>query len=145
MPYTPRSRERFRSVVALLTGAAAFTTVAATGVVTGLAARQTGLRDQQRAQEQARLDTAPRAARPRTSRDVSVLPRPQRIVIHTTVVRRTSREGVAAVGAGGNVRSRPPGTSSVSGSGQSTGSLVRPAPAAPPPAPAPAPARSTGS
>ena len=50
MRYTARTRDRYKNLVALLTGAATFGTVAATGAVTGIAAHDSALRDRARAE-----------------------------------------------------------------------------------------------
>lgn len=146
MTYSPRSRDRFLRLVAVLTGTATFATMTATGVATGLAARQTGLRDRERALEQARLAEARRAAALREaarSPRVVVLTkqRPTRTVVHTRVVHQVSSGGVATVGSGSVLSSSTSGGTSGSSTAGSPG-VVAPAP---PPPPAPAPAPTSGS
>lgn len=161
MRYTPRSRDRYKNLLALLTGAAAFGSFVATGAVTGLAARQMGEQDQ--AKEQAKADAA-RAHQVAASRATQRIawtpritvsePRPQR-----TVVERVSGPAAASPGSGGPVTSNAatsnaatssPVTSSPATASQPAGSTsTSSAPAAPAPAPAaapaPAPAPSSGS
>ena len=161
MRYTARTRDRSKNLLALLTGAATFGTVAATGAVTGVVAHRSALDAQAREEADAFRTASVRAAAGRAaqripwSRVVTVVKdRPRRTVVHTVVVHRASAPGVAAAGAGAPL-STPSYSSPVSSSGPSgSGSVTRvpspprvvPAPAPPPaPAPAPAPAPSSGS
>jgi len=132
MRYSARTRDRYKNLVALLTGAATFGTVAATGAVTGIAAHDSALRDRARAEADAFRTASARAAAVRARQRIPWSPlvtvlknRPHRTVVHTVVVHRVSRPGVASVGAGAPV-SAPPAR-------------------APAPPPAPAPAPSSGS
>lgn len=154
MTYTARTRDRFKSLVALVTGVAAFASVTAAGAATGSAAHDTALRDQAREQEQARLDAAARVAALQAAGQQATAPppitvvgrRPQRTVVRTHVVHQVSRPGVAAVGPGGTISALPP-SAPVTPPDPAAGPAPAPAPA-PLPAPvaaAPAPAPTTGS
>lgn len=150
MPYTARSRDRYKMVAALTTGAVAFGTVAATGLATGAAAHATAERDLARRQQDAEAAAQALAA---WQRSVQVAParrvvvvtrvRPQRTVVHTRVVHRVSAAGVAQVGAGAPV------TQSVGGTAPAPAPVSRASrstqQAAPPPPPPPPPAPSSGS
>src|SRR5680860_1301454 len=110
MRYTPRSRDRYKNLLALMTGLATFGTFAATGTVTGLAAHQTALRDQEREQTDA---LAARAQRTAASRATPPLPYSPTITLtktrpQDTVVRQVSVPAVTSVGEGGTVSSAPP-------------------------------------
>ena len=107
MRYTPRTRDRYKNLVALLTGAATFGTVAATGAVTGIAAHHSALRDRAREEADAFRTASARAAAVRARQRIPWSPlvtvvktRPHRTVVRTVVVHRVSRPGVASVGAG---------------------------------------------
>ncbi|QWZ09029.1 hypothetical protein KRR39_04155 [Nocardioides panacis] len=165
MRYTARSRDRSKNLLALLTGAATFGTVAATGAVTGVAAHRSALDTQAREEADAFRAASVRAAAGRAaqripwSRVVTVVKdRPRRTVVHTVVVHRASAPGVASAGAGAPVSTPsyvPPAPSSgSSGRGPVTRAPSPPQPAPQPapapapkpaPAPAPAPAPSSGS
>lgn len=148
MPYTARSRDRYKLVAALTTGAVAFGTVAATGVATGAAAHATAERDLARRQQDAQTAAQALAA---WRRSVQVAParrvivvtrvRPQRTVVHTRVVHQVSAAGVAQVGAGAAVTSSVGGTAPAPALVRSTSTRQ----AAPPPPPPPPPAPSSGS
>ncbi len=143
MPYTARSRDRYKMVAALTTGAVAFGTVAATGVATGAAAHATAERDLARRQQDAQAAAQALAA---WRRSVQVAParrvivvtrvRPQRTVVHTRVVHQVSAAGVAQVGAGAAVTSSVGGTAPAPAPVRST-STQQAAPPPPPPPPAP--------
>lgn len=147
MPYTARSRDRYKLLAALTTGTVAFGTVAATGVATGLAAHATAERDLARRQQDAQaaaqaLAAWRRSAQVAPARRVVIVtkPRPRRTVVHTRVVHQVSGVGVAQVGAGGVV-TRP-----VAGAAPApvrTRTSIQQA--APPPPPPPPPAPSSGS
>jgi hypothetical protein len=148
MPYTARSRDRYKMVAALTTGAVAFGTVAATGVATGAAAHATAERDLARRQQDAQEAALALAAWRRTAqvapaRRVIVVTkvRPQRTVVHTRVVHRASTAGVAQVGAGAAVTPAVGGTAPAPAPVRSTSTQQ----AAPPPPPPPPPAPSSGS
>lgn len=150
MQYTTRSRDRWKGALALLTGLASFGTVTAVGAATGLAARQTGLRDQHRAEEQAYQQAQARAAAMRrvqwqqSSRLVRITrTRPQRTQVVTRVVHVVSAPGVA-VAAPNPAVSAPVHYAAPSTSGGSTTSSST-VPAPPPPPPPPPPAPSSGS
>ncbi len=156
MRYTPSSRDRYKNLVALLTGAATFGSVAATGAATGLAAHQSALRDRAREEADAFRVAAARATAGRAAQRIPWSPlttlvktRPQRTVVRTVVVHRASRAGVAAAGAGAPVSSpvyQPAPAASAPSGGSGGGSTVSRAPSPPrAPAPAPAPAPSSGS
>jgi hypothetical protein len=151
MAYTPRSRDRYKSFMALLTGLTAFGTATATGAATGLAAHRTAVRDQQRQQatafaaEQARAEATRRLQWQPRSRLVRVVrTRPYRTVVVTRVVHQVSRSGAATVG-GGAVSAPVPAAPAVQSSGGTVRSTSSGPVAPPPPAPAPAPAPSSGS
>jgi type II secretory pathway pseudopilin PulG len=135
-------------LAALTTGAVAFGTVAATGAVTGVAARATAERDLARQQQQARaaaqaLAAYKRAVQVAPARQVVVVTktRPQRTVVHTHVVHRVSSAGVAQVGTGWPV-TQSVGTSAPAAApvrSQSSASSSHHTAAPPPPPPPPAP------
>ena len=145
MRYTPRSRDRYKNLLALMTGLATFGAFAGTGTVTGLAAHQTAMRDQERAQADALTAGVQRAA---ASRSVHPLPYSPTIIVtkprpQKTVVEQVSVPGAAAVGSGGAVSAAP---AAPAAGGSASSSSAAPAPAPPPaPAPAPVPAPSSGS
>lgn len=150
MPYTARTRDRYKLLAALTTGTVAFGTVAATGVATGLAAHATAERDLARRQEDAQAAAQALAAWRRSAqvapvRRVVVVThaRPQRTVVHTRVVHQVSGAGVAQVGAGGTV-SRPVTVSAPAPAPVNTQTSTQQA-APPPPPPPPPPAPSSGS
>lgn len=144
MPQTPRSRDRYKNLLAFLTGAAAFGSFVGTGAATGMAAHATGTEEQAKAQEKADAARIHYAAalrarqRPAWTPKVTVTePRPQK-----TIVERVSGPAAAAVGSGGSVSSSGAAAApapAASGSTSSSSSAPPPAPAAPAPAPAPAP------
>ena len=150
MRYTSRSRDRYRGLMSLLTGLAAFGTVAASGAATGLAARQTAVRNRERADaaalaaEQARADSVRSAMsqRPRTVRVTKT--RATRTVVVTRVVHAVSGPGVASVGGGAVTAPQPVSAPAASSASHSTSTSAAPPPT-PPPAAAPAPAPSSGS
>ncbi len=119
MAYTARSRDRFKSLAAVVTGVTTFASVGVAGAATGLAARQTALGDQAGPQGQASQGAS--QAR---------LQRPTRTVVRTRILHRVSVPGVAAVGPGGLVTAPAPPAVGASGGG---GSSMPPA--LPPPAP----------
>jgi len=154
MRYTPRTRDRYKNLVALLTGAATFGTVAATGAVTGIAAHHSALRDRAREEADAFRTASARAAAVRARQRIPWSPlvtvlktRPHRTVVRTVVVHRVSSPGVASVGAGAPVRApvRAPSVSTPAYHPPTTVSRAAPPPRPPAPAPAPAPAPSSGS
>ena len=111
MRYTPRTRDRYKNLVALLTGAATFGTVAATGAVTGIAAHHSALLDRAREEADAFRTDSTRAAAVRARQRIPWSPlvtvvktRPHRTVVRTVVVHRVSSPGVASVGGGAPVR-----------------------------------------
>jgi hypothetical protein len=146
MPYTARSRDRYKLLAALTTGTVAFGTVAATGVATGLAAQATAEHDLARRQEEAQVAAQAlaawrRSAQPAPARRVVVVtqPRPQRTIVHTRVVHQVSGAGVARVGVGAAV-TRPVGGAAPAAPAPvrtrtSTQQAAAPAPPPPPPAP----------
>jgi hypothetical protein len=146
MPYTARSRDRYKMLAALTTGVVAFGTVAATGVATGLAAHATAERDLARRQQDAQAAAQALAAR---RRSVQVAParrviivtrtRPQRTVVHTRVVHRVSSSGVAQVGVGGAVTSSAGLAAPAPAPVRVQASTPQAAPPPPPPPPPPAP------
>lgn len=152
MRYTPRSRDRYKNLLALMTGVATFGSFAGTGIVTGVAAHDTALQDQERAQADALAAAAQRAA---ASRAAQPLPYSPTIVVtkarpQKTVVEEVSVPAAAAVGSGGTVSPTAPAAPPVAAApappaGGTTVSQAPPAAPAPPPAPAPAPAPSSGS
>jgi hypothetical protein len=146
MHYTTRSRDRWKAALALLTGLASFGTVTAVGAATGLAARQTGLRDQHRAAEQAYQQAQARAAALRraqwqpASRVIEVTrTRPHRTVVLTRVVHVASAPGVAVAGPNPAVSAPVHYAAPSTGGGTTTSSSTVPAPPPPPPPPPPAP------
>ena len=146
MPYTARSRDRFKMLAALTTGTVAFGTVAATGAATGLAAQATAERDlarrQQEAQEAAQaLASWRRSAQVAPVRRVVVVTRqrPQRTVVHTRVVHQVSGAGVAQVGTGGTVSPPVAAAAPAPAPVRAQTSTVQAAPPPPPPPPPPAP------
>jgi hypothetical protein len=151
MPYTARSRDRYKMLAALTTGTVAFGTVAATGVATGLAANATAERDLARRQEEAQAAAQAQAA---WRRSVQVAPvhrvvvvtrtRPQRTVVHTRVVHQVSGTGVAQVGTGGTVTQPVSGAAPAPAPVRTQTSTQQAAPPPPPPPPPP-PAPSSGS
>lgn len=110
--YTPRSRDLFASATAVLTGLAAFGTVAATGVASSAAARST--ERHQAAQARARALLADRLAEPDTSIRLP-LPvvagqvRAYRHVVRTRVVHRVAASTFVppVYSSGGGARSYP--------------------------------------
>ncbi len=155
MRYTPRSRDRYKSLVALTTGVVALGSFAATGVATGLAAKQTTERDAARADAEATAAALARAAAARARQPLPWSPqitvvkhRPSRTVVRTHVVHQVSSVGVAAPASGGSVGYSAPvqsAPSTSSGGGGASTTFSAPPPPPPPPAPAPAPAPSSGS
>lgn len=146
MPYTARSRDRFKMLAALTTGTVAFGTVAATGAATGMAAQATAERDLARRQQQAQdaaqaLATWRRSVQVAPVRRVVVVTRqrPQRTIVHTRVVHQVSAPGVAQVGTGGTVS--PPVVASAPAAApvRAQTSTVQAPPPPPPPPPPPAP------
>lgn len=150
MPYTARSRDRYKLLAALTTGTVAFGTVAATGVATGLAAQSTAERDLARRQQEAQAAAQALAAWRRSvqvapARRVVVVtqPRPQRTIVHTRVVHQVSGAGVARVGTGGTVSAPVSGAAPAPAPVRTQTSTQQAA--APPPPPPPPPAPSSGS
>lgn len=153
---TPRSRDRYKAGVAVATGLVTFSAVAATGAVSGWAARATGARDEARRQADAEARAQAYAAyrravqvAPESRLSVVTVTRPHRTVVRTNVVHRVSQAGVAQVSSGGGLSPVPvysPSSAPQGGhvSTAGSGSVPAPAPAPPPPAPAP-PAPSSGS
>jgi hypothetical protein len=112
MAYNAQSRDRFKTLAALLTGVTTLAGVGVAGAATGMAARQTALGDQ-------------------VGQQTPVQARPQRTVVHTRVVHRVSRHGVTAVGPGGRVTVPPPAAAGTGGSGPPAAQTHPQPPAAP--------------
>ena len=151
MTYTARSRDRYKLLAALTTGAVTFGAAAATGAATGVAAQATAEQDNAKRQEQAAAQAQAMAAYRRSvqptpgSRTIVVTKtRPHRTVVHTRIVHQVSGPGVATVGGGSPVTVRP-ATSSGSSTGGSSAVTSHPAAPPPPPPPPPPPAPSSGS
>ncbi len=140
---TAGQRDRSRTVLAVLGGALAATSVAATGGATALAARETARTEAEKARAQAAAEVdAARAhheellAWAKEHPVVVTTPRPERTVVGPEVVVRASAPGSAAVG--GTSTSAAPAAPAPAAPQQA----VAPAPPPPPP---PAPVTSTGS
>jgi hypothetical protein len=125
MTYTARSRDRYKAVAATTTGIIVFGATAATGVSAGLAARATAVENAPVAES---AIVQPQHVKP-VKRE-----RPERTVIHTRIITRTTAPGTA----------QPATGSTVSASNQPAASTPQ-APANPPAQPAPQPAPSSGS
>ena len=150
MSYDRRTRDRFRVVVAGVTGGVGVAALTATGLLMGLASRD--LADQQaeqqatqQAKQQAKPGQVPharkqRAAERRAVREPRLRQRPQ--VTRTTVRYVTGDSN--AVGSGGAVTSSPAAPAAQSAAQPAARPAAQPAPA-PAPAPEPAPAPSSGS
>src|SRR5690349_15139465 len=96
--YTTRSRDRYKTVVAMTTGLAAFASALAAGTATGVVARSAAAKAQAAEQRQSSATAQALAAWAR-SRQASTAPartvvltrpRPQRTVVHTRVVQEVS-------------------------------------------------------
>jgi hypothetical protein len=134
--YSEHSRDLFRSATAVVTGLAAFGTVAGTGLATVASAHETQRRDAAKARA-ASLD-AERRARPdpmlRVPRPVLLVrARTHRVVVRTRIVKLVAQAAFTPAPA-------PPVSA-----WRAPTAPAAPAPAAPPPAPAPAPAPTSGS
>ncbi len=140
MPYTPRTRDRFRLLASGLTGLTTVGVVAATGAATGLAAHQTA--DEAARRDVGRKDAsgtmiANAPATPREVLDHSVVwkRRPHRTVVSTRVLLQA---GTASFELGG--ATPLPGTASRGPHPGRTSPHDGPTPAAsPPPTPVPSP------
>lgn len=129
MPYTAESRERYRFLVAGITGLVACSAGGLTGAVAGVAAKQ------QVADSPA--DSLTGAAPSRATRPVVWKTRPHRTVVSTQVIRVASTSGAVTPGTGSPVAA-PAAVSSSSGEGSgSSGGGPGPSDSAPAPAPAP--------
>lgn len=162
MSYSPTTRDRYRLVVAAVSGAMTFGALTATGLLAGAAAsdHQTEVAEkaaQQRAEQQAyqkarrdrraliraNKEYAAQLAREATDPHVVLRQRPQ----ITRVTTQYLQAGSGAVGSGGVVGSSSGSSSGYSGStgGSSGGGGGGTSAPPPPPPPPPPPAPSTGS
>lgn len=147
--HTPGRRDLYKAATAVLTGLAAFGSLAGTGYAAGAIARQQDLGDKD---EQQSPTPAATVAAPATPVTTVAKRRPYRTVVRTDVVHRVSTNA-ASVGTGGTISATATGGSRIgSGSASSSSSsgggghaAPRPPAQAPAPAPRPAPAPSSGS
>jgi hypothetical protein len=101
MRYTPKSRDRYKNLLALLTGAATFGSFVATGAVTGAAARQTGEEEQAKAAKEAE------AARVKYSAALAAARQPAWTPVVTLTDQRPQRTVVREVSGPGPAPARP--------------------------------------
>lgn len=131
MTYTARSRDRFKALAATTTGVIVFGATAATGAAAGLAARATAIENPPVA-ESASVQQPPQHVSP-IKRE-----RPERTVIHTRIITRTTAPGAVQPATGSTVSvPNQPAASAPQGAANP--------PAKPAPQPAPQPAPSSGS